>query len=199
MTSTAGNRGRPLAACIVIGSSSGGFLVLPKLLAVLPESYPIPLILVSHLAADFDNSGYTHYLQTYCRLPVREPDDKEPVTGGAIYLAAPGYHLMVEYDRTFAFSINEKEHFCRPSIDVLFTTVARAFGNRAVGVILTGANSDGARGLKAIRDAGGLCVVQDPEEAEFAQMPRAAADLVQPEYVMGMEAMGRFLLSLAQR
>jgi len=113
---------------------------------------------------------------------VREPDDKEPV-GRGIWFAAPDYHLMIEADRTFAFSIERPVNFSRPSVDVLFESAAAAYGPALVAVVLTGASSDGANGARAVRDAGGVVIVQSPETAEAPVMPRSAIERARPQGV----------------
>ena len=124
---------------------------------------------------------------------MKQADEKECILPGVIYLAPPGYHLMIEEDKTFSLSVDSPVNFARPSIDVLFETEADAYGARLVGVILTGANSDGSRGLKKIKDSGGLVLVQDPESAEAATMPRAAVEGTEVDYVLPLEEIGPFL------
>ena len=117
-----------------------------------------------------------------CELPVHEPEDKEPIAAG-IWFAAPDYHLLVEADRTFSLSIDEPVKFSRPSIDVLFESAARVYGPDLLGVVLTGANDDGAAGSEMIRKLGGAVAVQDPDTALAAEMPRAAIRRAHPQWI----------------
>ena len=161
------------AEAVVIGASFGALDALSKILPALPPEYPLPVIVVVHRPSD-RKSIMSELLQTKCRVPVREIEDKEPIESGAVYIAPPDYHVLVENDRRLSLSQDEAVQFSRPSIDVLFETAADVFADRLVGVILTGANNDGARGLKTIVDAGGVALVQRPELAEAAAMPLAA-------------------------
>ncbi|MFH1489659.1 MAG: chemotaxis protein CheB, partial [Pseudomonadota bacterium] len=137
-----------------------------------------------------------HYLNERCELKVKQADEKEDILSGVIYLAPPGYHLMVEEDRTFSLSVDEPVNFARPSIDVLFETAAEVYGEKLVGVVLTGASADGSHGLKRVKESGGLAVVQDPETAEVGIMPRAAVDASEVDYILPLEEIGPFLNKL---
>jgi two-component system, chemotaxis family, protein-glutamate methylesterase/glutaminase len=158
---------------VVIGGSAGSVEALPTVLDGLPASCPFAVVLVVHLPARLP-SFLPQVLAARCRLPVREAQDKEPVAPAVVWCAPPGYHLYVEAERTFALSLDEPVRFSRPSIDVLFGSAADAYGTRVAGVVLTGANEDGAEGLAAIARAGGIAVVQDPSTALVATMPAAA-------------------------
>jgi two-component system chemotaxis response regulator CheB len=158
---------------IVIGGSAGALDVLATLLPALPAGCPFPVVVVLHVPA-VRPSHLCEVLATRTTLPVREIEDKEPALAGTVYVAPPAYHALVERGRTFALSADALVHFSRPSIDVLFESAADAFGARLAGVVLTGANEDGARGLAAIARAGGLCLVQDPVTAAVRTMPDAA-------------------------
>lgn len=169
----------PLAAtlwhateAVVIGASSGGIEALQVVLGACPPQVPFTLIVVLHRPSR-PGSSLQQCLASACRLPVREVEDKEPLHPGHVYLAPAGYHTLVERERTFALSVDEPVHYSRPSVDVLFESAARVFGARTVGLLLTGANHDGAQGLAAIEAAGGLAVVQDPATALARHMPEA--------------------------
>lgn len=157
---------------VVIGTSLGGWQALQVLLSGVPAGYPLPLVLVQHRSEEPDNRLIT-LLRTATALPVCEPDDKQPIAPGSIYLAPANYHLLVEPGR-FALSTEAPVVFARPSVDVLFESAAAAYGAGVVAVVLTGANADGAAGVSAIRQRGGLVVVQDPATAEARRMPDAA-------------------------
>ena len=174
----------PAIEAIAIGASAGGVEALGVLLQRLPEGFLPSIVVVLHLPPDRP-SLLAELLQARCRLPVREALDKEQLRPGCVYLAPPDYHLLVEKEGTLALSHDPPVAFSRPSIDVLFESAAQALGPALLGVVLTGANSDGAEGLKAIRDAGGRAWVQSPEDAQADAMPlaaleRAGADLVLP-------------------
>ena len=162
----------PAYDCIVIGVSSGGAEAIPNVLAPLPADYPIPIILVRHL---HPSSRLDLHLSLWnnCRLPISEAMDKEPITPG-IHTAPANYHLLVEKNRTFSLSIDARVQWARPSIDVLFESAADVYQNRLIGIVLTGANHDGAEGLQKIKANGGLALVQDPQTADVPEMPNAA-------------------------
>ncbi|MEJ0010430.1 MAG: chemotaxis protein CheB [Alphaproteobacteria bacterium] len=158
---------------VVIGASAGAVEALLQLLPSLPADYPLPLMLVVHLPPDKDNV-LPGLLQARCRLKVREAEDKERLEAGTVYVAPPDYHLLVERERCLSLSVEEPVLFSRPSVDVLFETAADAYGESLIGVILTGASSDGAHGLATVCDAGGTALVLDPAKAYAPVMPEAA-------------------------
>ncbi len=177
---------------VVIGESAGGLAALSALVSGLPPTYRLPLLMVQHVPP----TGPTQLADIFRRkteLRVKEADDKETVRSATLYFAAPGYHLLVENDLTLSLSQDEAMHFSRPSIDVLFESAADAWGERLAGILLTGANEDGAAGLDAIRQAGGLTIVQDPDEAEVATMPRAALQRFAPDYLLPLRDIHRLL------
>jgi two-component system, chemotaxis family, protein-glutamate methylesterase/glutaminase len=131
---------------------------------------------VLHISPDHPNC-LVEVLRNRCRLAVKEAEDKEPLRAGFVYVAPPNYHVLLERDRSLSLSVDDKVHFSRPSIDVLFESAAQAYGKAAAGVLLTGANEDGAHGLAAVRAAGGTTFVQDPETASIRTMPEAALRL----------------------
>jgi two-component system chemotaxis response regulator CheB len=180
---------------IVIGSSAGGLRVLLELLAFIPKSYPIPIIIVQHLL-DGNDSMLAQFLNDKSEISVKEADDKEPIMKGFAYIAPPSYHLLVEEDYSLSLSMDPRVNFSRPSIDVLFDSAAYVYQERCVGIVLTGASGDGSQGLNKIKANGGLTLVQDPETAEFSTMPKAAIEATAVDYVMTINEMGQFLLSI---
>lgn len=158
---------------IVIGGSAGAIEVLRDVLRALPREYPRAVAIVIHLPARGPNL-LLEVLSGPNSPPMKLAEDKEPIVPGTIYFAAPDYHLLVEKGRTFALSYDERVHFARPAIDALFETAADAYGAGLMGIILSGANADGAAGLKAIATAGGITVVQSIESSEMIAMPAAA-------------------------
>jgi two-component system chemotaxis response regulator CheB len=158
---------------VVIGGSAGAIEVLQRVLRQLPGKFGPATAIVIHLPAEGPNM-LTEIFSSASGLKVKPAEDKEPIAGGTIYVAPPDYHLLVEKNHTFALSQDERVHFSRPAIDVLFESAAEAYGPRLMGIILSGANADGAAGLKAIAEAGGMTVVQSIETAEMVAMPAAA-------------------------
>jgi two-component system chemotaxis response regulator CheB len=163
----------PETEAVVIGGSAGAVSALSHLLPPLPPGYPLPILIVVHLPAEKQNS-IAQLFQTTCRMTVKEAEDKEPILRGTIYFAPPDYHLLVEQDRFLSLSRDEPVNFSRPSIDVLFESAADAYRRALLAVVLTGANHDGARGVLAVCQAGGVAIVQSPESAEARIMPNAA-------------------------
>ncbi len=157
---------------ILIGTSYGGVLALERVLPGLSPGLPAPVVVVQHRSRDADD-GMCEFLRDHCRLPVVEPNDKDAVEPGRLYLAPRDYHLLVE-DGRFALSVDAPVTYARPSIDVLFESAAEVYGAGAIAVVLTGANRDGARGLARLKERGGFAVVQDPAEAESRAMPESA-------------------------
>lgn len=181
----------------VIGTSSGGMAALKAILPLLPATFALPVIVVQHVGANADNY-WVEVMNEMCALHVKEADEKEPVTAGYIYVAPPNYHLLVETDRTLSLSVDEKVNFARPSIDVLFESAALAYKEQLIGIVLTGANHDGAKGLKKIKEKGGLAIVQDPASADSAYMPSAAAAAAQPDYIVPVKDIAPLLIKITQ-
>ncbi len=181
---------------IVIGSSAGGHDALVKIFLRLPKDFPLPIIIAQHIApvGDADIFGI---FNNYCALKVKEADEKEKIEQGHVYFAPPGYHLLIESDHTFSFSVDGKVQYSRPSIDVLFESAADAYGAELVGVILTGANHDGARGLEAVKEGGGLTMVEDPASAASPIMPQAAIDRVQVDHVADIDTLAGIISKIA--
>ena len=149
---------------VVIGASAGGIAALCTILPALPATFPVPVVIVLHQHPG-GGASWPEYLGRQTALAVVEVEDKMPLAAGTIYCAPAGYHLLLEQDSSFALSVDEKVHFSRPSIDLLFTSAADAFGSALIGVILTGANGDGAEGLAEIAARGGIAVVQSLQVA----------------------------------
>jgi two-component system chemotaxis response regulator CheB len=180
---------------VVIGASAGGVAALLQLLPDLPADYACPVIAALHLP-DGRQSLLAEVFGQRMAMPVREAADKEAVSSGTLYFAGSGYHLSVESDRSFSLSNEEPLHFARPAIDYLMTSAADAYGAGLLAILLTGANDDGAAGMAAVGRAGGLTVVQDPDEAEVAAMPRAAIALRAPDLVLPLRDIRSLLLML---
>ena len=183
---------------VVIGTSFGGLHALKLILTQLPASFPLPVIVVLHIG-DHDNETFLKYMNEICALHVKEAECNEPIQNGFIYFAPPNYHLLIEPDFTFSLSTDEKHNFSRPSIDLLFESAAWAYGKSLIGVVLTGANADGAMGLKIIKDYGGMTLVENPCSAIASAMPRAAIKLAKPNLQCNLDQIGPELIRLAVR
>lgn len=162
---------------IVIGTSYGGLEALKIILPQFREQFPVPVIVVLHIG-EHTNENFLNYMNSLCRLRVKEAEGNEKIQSGNIYFAPPNYHLLIEADFTFSLTTEEKHNFSRPSIDILFESAAWAYRKSLIGVVLTGANSDGAAGLKIISDYGGMSIVEDPRSALSDAMPLAALMMV---------------------
>ena len=176
---------------LAVGASAGGVEALSRVLRALPAGWPAALLIVLHLPRDRP-SLLVDLFAPRCALRVVEASDKEPILPGTAYFAPPDYHFLVEAGTRgepphAALSVDEPVQYSRPSIDVLFESVADVYGARAAGAILTGANGDGAAGLAAIRRAGGITFAQDPDEAYASAMPRAARDAGAAEFVLPLD------------
>lgn len=180
---------------VAIGASAGGVEGIGVLLAALPAGFQPAILVVQHIPAD-RTSLLVELYGPRCRLPTREALDKEAVVPGTVYFAPPDYHLLVEKERTLALSREAPVMYSRPSIDVLFESAAQAYGPRVLGLVLSGANSDGALGLAAIRKAGGTAWVQDPEDAIARAMPEAAIALAGADLVLPLKDLAERLVQL---
>jgi len=180
---------------VVIGSSAGGLNALKLLFSDLDAKFRLPVIIVQHISPDSENY-LIHILNDLKKLRVKEADEKEKPERGSAYVAPPNYHLLLEPDQTFSLTIDERVNYARPSIDVLFETAAEAYQEKLIGIILTGANNDGSKGLKRIREMGGLTIVQDPDTAEVDSMPRAAILTSVVDHIMTLKEIALFLNSL---
>lgn len=180
---------------IVIGVSAGGLSALEIIFKQLDANFCLPILVVQHLSPSSENYLPVHFSARYPQN-FKEADDKEEIRSNTIYFAPPNYHLLVEYDRHLALSADERVNFSRPAIDVLFESAADVFADKLVGIVLTGASSDGAVGLEKIKRYGGLAIVQDPKTAEAQAMPTAAIAATDVDHILTLEEIGPFLNSL---
>jgi len=180
---------------VVIGASAGGTAALQKILPFLPADFPLPIVIAQHLHPLQDGAAIIHY-SGGSPLTVKDADEKELVRQGFVYFAPPNYHLLIEDDHLFSLSVDAKVHFTRPSVDVLFESAADAYGAGLIGVVLSGANQDGAAGLLRIKQRGGLTVVQDPQDAQISCMPKAAIEVANPYHILTADAICKFLIEL---
>lgn len=183
---------------IVIGVSSGGLDALKILFSLLPADFGMPLIIVQHLSPRSEGE-WIKLLDQKNRISVTEIEEKENMQAGTAYFAPPNYHVLLEKDRTFSLSADARVNFARPSVDVLFDSAADVLGDKLIGIILTGANNDGAAGLKKIKLNGGLTIVQDPATSSAPAMPRAAIAAMKPDHILSLPDIGILLLQLDQQ
>jgi two-component system chemotaxis response regulator CheB len=188
----------PAPEAIVIGASAGAFEALSSLLPGLAADYPLPILIVVHLPP-YKSSLLTQLFRTRCAIQVREAEDKEPIKPGVAYFAPPDYHLLVEDDRCLSLSGDEPVLFSRPSIDVLFESAADAYRGGLIGLVLTGANSDGAQGLKAVVEAGGAAIVQSPDSAYATAMPEAALRACPEARILPLDEIALYLREVGAR
>lgn len=180
---------------IAIGASWGGLQAVGTVLEGIPAEVDQPIVVAQHRSAESARGVLESLLQRHSGRPVVEPGDKEPIEPAHVYVAPADYHLLVE-DGRFALSVDARVQFARPSIDVLFESVAEGYRDRAIGIVLTGANADGAAGLAAIKRNGGVAIVQDPATATRKAMPEAAIAASVADAVLPLEEIGPFLLGL---
>lgn len=177
---------------IVIGVSAGGLNALATILPNLSQNFPIPILIVQHVQEGTDNF-LVDYLDGLCQLKVVEATDKMAIRKGYIYIAPPGYHLLVEDQHTIALSQNHKLNFSRPSIDILFESAADVFKNHLIGIVLTGANNDGEKGAQYIKSLGGYIITQSVSTAEAKTMPAATIKSVKVDQVLNLKDIAPYL------
>jgi two-component system chemotaxis response regulator CheB len=185
-----------MVSAIVIGSSAGGLNALTSILGDLPPDYPIPLIVVQHRANE-QTEMLEEVLQHKCKIKIKQADEKEKIRAGLVYIAPPGYHLLVETDKSFSLASDIRVHHSMPSIDVTFETAAEIFRDKLVGIIMTGASSDGSEGIISIKKFRGITVAQDPSEAQYPFMPTAAIETKCVDFIMNVRSIKIFLKELA--
>lgn len=180
---------------VVIGTSLGGLNALQTVLRALPRDFPLPVAVVQHRERNAKEI-LTTLLQSQSPLPVKEVSDKDAIVPGMVFIAPADYHMLIDPPH-FALSLEAPVHQCRPSIDVLFRTAAEAYGRGVIGILMTGANEDGAEGLATISEMGGYTIVQDPATAESAIMPAAALSRMRADAVLPLEKIGSHVLELS--
>lgn len=183
---------------VAIGVSAGGLAALTRILGVLPANYPLPIIVVQHRSRD-ERFLLEEVLQAKCMIKIRQAEEKEAILPAAVYLAPPDYHLLIEKDHTFSLSYDALVNYSRPSIDVLFESAADVYREKLLGIILTGANRDGAMGMKTISQRGGYNIAQDPISAEYPEMPAAAIKTAGIQKITDLDGIARYLLELVKK
>jgi two-component system, chemotaxis family, protein-glutamate methylesterase/glutaminase len=171
---------------LAIGTSAGGIEALNFLLPRIPPDSKVPVFVVQHITHDSD-SYFIKMIKDHCQVNVKEACHTEEIIPGVIYFAPPDYHLAVENDKSLAISHEDKVNYCRPSIDILFETAADVYTNGLTGILLTGSNTDGSRGLKYIQTHGGRTIVQSPSDAMMSEMPESALRLFKPDAIMTLK------------
>jgi two-component system, chemotaxis family, protein-glutamate methylesterase/glutaminase len=180
---------------VVIGGSAGSFQGIVKILSHLPEDFELPIIMCLHRLKHVRN-GFVEALSLKSTTPVVEPHDKENIKRKKVYLAPANYHLSLELGNTFSLSTEEMINNSRPAIDVTLETAAFTYKSKAIGILLSGANRDGAIGMKRIKDRGGLTIVQDPAECMIDTMPTAALDITTIDHTLKIDGIIEFLKEL---
>jgi two-component system, chemotaxis family, protein-glutamate methylesterase/glutaminase len=184
-----------MTRAVVIGTSAGGIEALDFLLPLIPEDSIVPVFVVQHITANSD-SYFIKSVKDRCYVKVKEACHTEEIKPGVIYFAPPDYHLLIEDNMTLALGSDEKVNFSRPSIDVLFETAAEVFKNGLTGILLTGSNSDGSKGLLKIHQYGGKTIVQDPSVAYMSEMPQSALRLFKPDEILNLKEIGNLLTNI---
>ncbi len=180
---------------IVIGMSAGGLDALMQLFVNLKESFPIPVILVQHLHPA-SKSELPDILRGYTGMKVKECDGNDKIDSGTIYTAPANYHILIERDKTISLSYEEKVNYSRPSIDMLFESAAYVWTDELIGILLTGANNDGAAGMEKIKELGGLTIAENPQTAEYPAMPQSAIDKGCVDLILNLEEIKSYLENL---
>jgi two-component system chemotaxis response regulator CheB len=180
---------------VCIGASWGGLKAIGRLLTDLPAEFDLPIAIAQHRHADSQEGTLAGLLEAQANRPVVDAEDKMPIERRHVYVAPPNYHLLVERG-SFALSVDERISYARPSIDVLFETAAHAYGAGVIGLILTGANNDGALGLASIKHVGGVALIQDPVGATRRTMPDAAIAATVADAILPLDAIAKFLYGL---
>lgn len=184
------------AEVIVIGTSAGGVDILKNILPAIKKSQHLKVALVIHLPPEGPNL-IPSLMGPSCDLTITEAEPGEPMLSDHIYVSPTDYHLLLESNYTLSLSNEELVNFSRPSIDLLFESAAYAFGKKAVGILLTGANHDGAQGLKKIKEMGGLTIIQDPSEAEYKAMPESALEIMKPDLILSTKKLADLLTEIS--
>lgn len=180
---------------VVIGGSAGSFQGMIKILSQLPKNFPLPIIMALHRLKHVRH-GFVEALSIKSVVPVTEPDDKEQIKKGGVYLAPANYHMSVELGNYFSMSTEEMVNNSRPAIDITLSTCAYVFKDKLIGILLSGANKDGAIGMKQITDRGGLTIVQDPAECMIDTMPKAALAITKIDHVLNVDQIVEFFKEL---
>ncbi len=179
---------------IVIGGSAGSFQPITTLLRTIPEEFPLPLFLCLHRLKHVRN-GFVEALSIKSNKEIHEPYDKESIKKKSVYLSPANYHMGLELGNTVSLSTEPLINNSRPAIDILFESAAHTYRDKLIGILLSGANRDGAAGMKAIKDKGGLCIVQDPDDSTINAMPNAALAATAVDFILPMDEIIQLLMN----
>ncbi len=180
---------------VVIGGSAGSFQIVTNILAQMPKNFPYPIFLCLHRLKNV-RSGFVEALELKSTLPIHEPQDKETIQPGHVYLAPANYHMYIEQGNTISLSTEEVVNHSRPSIDITFASAAQTMGPQCLGILLSGANKDGAQGLKLMKDMGGTVIVQSPDECQVRTMTSAALSITDVDFVFTSQQIINYLQKL---
>ncbi|UIR55187.1 chemotaxis protein CheB [Sphingobacterium sp. SRCM116780] len=180
---------------LLLGGSAGGFSVILELLKSIPTSFPIPILVIIHRNPKF-HSNFENAFKNAFTIEIKSAEDKEQIETGKVYFAPPGYHLLIEPDFKLSLDISEPVQFSRPSIDVTFESAAEVYKENCIAILFSGANQDGAKGLLKIKNSGGICIVQDPTEAEVPTMPQSAIDIGAQHFIYSTEEIIKYIHQL---
>jgi len=180
---------------VIIGGSAGSFQVITRILNSLPPNFPLPILLSLHRLKHI-RSGFVEALSIKSSIPVVEPFDKDQIKPGKAYLAPANYHMFIELGNRIALSTEGPVNHSRPSIDLSFITAAQVYREKLIGIILSGANKDGALGLKKIKELGGIAIVQDPEECQVKTMTESSLKLTKVDHVLKTNDIIRYLQNI---
>lgn len=181
---------------VCIGASAGGIQAIQQVLADLQSRTNVPIVVIQHISRSHEINLPMIFGRFYSG-EIIEPGDKEDILPGRVYFAPSGYHLLMERDWTFSLSQEDPVNYSRPSIDVFMESAAEIVGAGLCGILLTGANNDGAFGIKCVHECGGVTIVQDPRTAEANTMPQSALDIVRPDFVLPLNGIGDQIVKLS--
>jgi two-component system chemotaxis response regulator CheB len=180
---------------IIIGGSAGSFQVISKILQHLPKDIPVPVFLVLHRLKHV-RSGFVEALSIKSNIPIKEPYDKETYQKGIAYLAPANYHMYFDFGNKITLSTEEQVNHSRPAIDISFMSAAYLFQDKLIGVILSGANKDGVKGMISIQEMGGVTIVQDPKDSQIETMPQGTLDKITPDFILNQNKIAPKLIDL---
>jgi len=180
---------------IVIGGSAGSFQSILHIIEALPKNFSIPIIITLHRLKQV-RSGLIESIALKSNNSILEPFDKQLIEPRSIYFAPSNYHIIIENDYSFSLSTEEAVEFSRPSIDIMFLSAAKVYKNTVLAILLSGANKDGAQGIKSIKEHGGTVIIQDPKEAEVPIMPKSALEIIKPNYIFTIQEIINYMQNI---
>lgn len=188
-----------LPQAIVIGASAGGLKAIVAIIAQLQPKFPLPILVVIHIPEDTSGNVLLNAIADNTTLNCAHAISGREIKTGHVYLAPSGHHLMIGEDAKILITKGAHENRCRPAIDPLFRSAAVTFGNSLIAILLTGYLNDGTSGMEAVKRCGGICIVQDPDDADYPQMPQNAINHVKIDYVVPLKEMGGLIYQLISK